>query len=190
MLKDLRKKVAVKNNLPPFVIFQDPSLADMSIQYPTSLDELQNIIGVGQGKAQRYGKPFVELIQKHVEDNGIERAQDFVVRSVANKSKNKVFIIQSIDRKLPLNEIASSKDMDMDTLLTEIEAIVNSGTKINLDYYVYDIMDEEQVADIFNYFKDDTETDSLEEAIAELGDDYETEEIRLIRIKFLAEMGN
>jgi ATP-dependent DNA helicase RecQ len=190
MLKDLRKKVALKNSLPPFVIFQDPSLADMSIQYPTSLDELQNIIGVGQGKAQRYGKPFVELIKKHVEDNGIERAQDFVVRSVANKSKNKVFIIQTIDRKLALNEIATSKDMDMDTLLTEIEAIVNSGTKINLDYYIYDIMDEEQVADIFNYFKEDAETDSLEEAIAELGDDYETEEIRLIRIKFLAEMGN
>jgi ATP-dependent DNA helicase RecQ len=190
MLKDLRKKVAVKNNLPPFVIFQDPSLADMSIQYPTTLDELQNIIGVGQGKAQRYGKPFVELIKKHVEDNGIERAQDFVVRSVANKSKNKVFIIQSIDRKLPLNEIASGKDMDMDTLLTEIEAIVNSGTKINIDYYINAIMDEDQIEDIFNYFKEDAETDSMEEAIKELGDDYETEEIRLIRIKFLAEMGN
>jgi len=190
MLKDLRKKIAVKNNLPPFVIFQDPSLADMSIQYPTSLDELQNIIGVGQGKAQRYGKPFVELIKKHVEDNGIERAQDFVVRSVANKSKNKVFIIQNIDRKLPLDEIAASKDMDMDTLLTEIEAIVNSGTKINIDYYIDDVMDEEQIEDIFNYFKEDAETDSLEEAVAELGDDYEVAEIRLIRIKFLAEMGN
>lgn len=190
MLKDLRKKVAVKNNLPPFVIFQDPSLADMSIQYPTTLDELQNIIGVGLGKAQRYGKPFIELIKKHVEENGIERAQDFVVRSVANKSKNKVHIIHNIDRKLPLDEIAAAKDMDMDTLLTEIEAIVNSGTKINLDYYIYDIMDEEQVDDIFNYFKEDAESDSLEEAIAELGDDYETAEIRLIRIKFLAEMGN
>ena len=145
---------------------------------------------MGQGKAQRYGKPFVELIKKHVEDNGIERAQDFVVRSVANKSKNKVFIIQSIDRKLPLDEIAAGKDMDMDTLLTEIEAIVNSGTKVNLDYYIYDIMDEEQVEDIFNYFKEDAASDSMEEAIAELGDDYETAEIRLIRIKFLAEMGN
>jgi ATP-dependent DNA helicase RecQ len=190
ILKDLRKKVAIKNNLPPFVIFQDPSLADMSIQYPTTLDELQNIIGVGQGKAQRYGKPFVELIKKHVEDNGIERAQDFVVRSVANRSKNKVFIIQNIDRKSPLDEIAASKDMDMDTLLTEIEAIVNSGTKVNIDYYIEDTMDDDQIEDIFNYFKDDAETDSMEEAIAELGDDYEVTEIRLVRIKFLAEMGN
>jgi ATP-dependent DNA helicase RecQ len=162
----------------------------MSIQYPTTLDEMQNIIGVGQGKAQRYGLPFIELIKKHVKDKGIERAQDFVVRSVANKSKNKVFIIQNIDRKLPLDEIAASKDMDMDTLLTEIEAIVNSGTKINLDYYINEIMDDEQVADIFNYFKDDAASDSMEEAIAELGDDYEVAEIRLIRIKFLAEMGN
>ena len=130
------------------------------------------------------------MIKKHVEENGIERAQDFVVRSVANKSKNKVFIIQSIDRKLALDEIAAGKDMDMDTLLTEIEAIVNSGTKINLDYYIDDIMDEEQVEDIFNYFKEDAQSDSMDEAITELGDDYEVNEIRLIRIKFLAEMGN
>ena len=125
-----------------------------------------------------------------MEDNGIERAQDFVVRTVANKSKNKVFIIQSIDRKMPLDELASAKDMDMDTLLTEIEAIVNSGTKVNLDYYINDTMDEDQIEDIFNYFKEDAETDAMEEAIAELGDDYEIEEIRLVRIKFLAEMGN
>ncbi|MCE1197816.1 MAG: DNA helicase RecQ [Marinilabiliales bacterium] len=190
MLKELRKKVAAKNNLPPFVIFQDPSLSDMSIQYPTNLDELQNIIGVGQGKAQRYGKPFVDLIKRHVEEKGIERAQDFVVRSVANKSKNKVYIIQSIDRKMPLDEIASSKDMDMDTLLTEIEAIVNSGTKINIDYYIQEVMDEDQVEDIFNYFREDATSDSMEEALAELGDDYEEGEIRLIRIKFLAELGN
>jgi ATP-dependent DNA helicase RecQ len=190
ILKDLRKKVALKQNLPPFVIFQDPSLADMSIQYPTSLEELQGIIGVGQGKAQRYGKPFVEVIKKYVEEKGIERAQDMVVRSVANKSKNKVYIIQNIDRKLALNEIAEAKGMSMDEILTELEAIVNSGTKINIDYFIYEIMDEDQVEDIFKYFREDAESDSLEEAMAEFGDDYEAEEIRMVRIKFLAEMGN
>ncbi len=190
ILKDLRKKVASKQNLPPFVIFQDPSLADMSIQYPTSLEELQGIIGVGQGKAQRYGKPFVELIKKYVEEKGIERAQDMVVRSVANKSKNKVYIIQSIDRKMPLDDIADAKGMTMDELLTEMEAIVNSGTKVNIDHYIYDVMDEDQIEDIFKYFREDAESDSIEEALAEFGDDYETEEIRMVRIKFLAEMGN
>jgi ATP-dependent DNA helicase RecQ len=190
ILKDLRKKVALKQNLPPFVIFQDPSLADMSIQYPTSLEELQGIIGVGQGKAQRYGKPFVDVIKKYVEEKGIERAQDMVVRSVANKSKNKVFIIQNIDRKLALNEIAEAKGLTMDELLTELEAIVNSGTRINIDYFIYEVMDEDQVEDIFKYFREDAESDSLEEAMAEFGDDYEVEEIRMVRIKFLAEMGN
>jgi ATP-dependent DNA helicase RecQ len=190
ILKELRKKVAQKQNLPPFVIFQDPSLADMSIQYPTSLEELQGIIGVGQGKAQRYGKPFVEVIKKYVEEKGIERAQDMVVRTLANKSKNKVFIIQSIDRKLPLNEVADAKGMNMDELLTEIEAIVNAGTKINIDYFIDEVMDEDQVDDIFRYFREDAESDSLEEALAEFGDDYEVEEIRMVRVKFLAEMGN
>jgi ATP-dependent DNA helicase RecQ len=190
ILKDLRKKVATKQKLPPFVIFQDPSLSDMSIQYPTTIEELQGIIGVGQGKAQRYGKPFVELIKKYVEEKGIERAQDMVVRSVANKSKNKVYIIQSIDRKLALNEIADAKGMSMDEMLTELEAIVNSGTKINIDYYIYDVMDEEPVDEIFRYFREDATSDSMEEALAEFGDDYEVEEIRMVRIKFLAEMGN
>ena len=190
ILKDLRKKVASKQNLPPFVIFQDPSLADMSIQYPTTLEELQGIIGVGQGKAQRYGKPFIEIIKKYVEEKGIERAQDFVVRSVANKSKNKVYIIQSIDRKMPLVDIADAKGMTMNELLSEIEAIVNAGTKVNIDYYIYDVMDEDQVEDIFKYFREDAETDSIDEALAEFGDDYEVEEIRMVRIKFLAEMGN
>jgi len=190
ILKDLRKKVAAKQNLPPFVIFQDPSLSDMSIQYPTTLEELQSIIGVGQGKAQRYGKSFVEVIKRYVEEKGIERAQDMVVRSVANKSKNKVYIIQNIDRKLALNEIAEAKGMSIDELLTELEAIVNSGTKINIDYYIDEVMDEDQVEDIFRYFREDAESDSMEEAIAEFGDDYEVEEIRMVRIKFLAEMGN
>jgi ATP-dependent DNA helicase RecQ len=190
ILKDLRKKVAAKQNLPPFVIFQDPSLSDMSIQYPTSIDELQGIIGVGQGKAQRYGKPFVDVIKRYVEEKGIERAQDMVVRSVANKSKNKVYIIQNIDRKLALNEIAEAKGMSLGELLTELEAIVNSGTKINIDYYIEDVMDEDQIEDIFRYFREDAESDSLEEALVEFGDDYEVEEIRMVRIKFLAEMGN
>jgi ATP-dependent DNA helicase RecQ len=162
----------------------------MSIQYPTTIEELQGIIGVGQGKAQRYGKPFVELIKKYVEEKGIERAQDMVVRSVANKSKNKVYIIQSIDRKLALNEIADAKGMSMDEMLTELEAIVNSGTKINIDYYIYDVMDEEPIDEIFRYFREDATSDSMEEALAEFGDDYEVEEIRMVRIKFLAEMGN
>ncbi len=190
ILKDLRKKVAAKHNLPPFVIFQDPSLSDMSIQYPTTLEELQGIIGVGQGKAQRYGKPFIELIRKYVDEKGIVRAQDMVVRSVANKSKDKVYIIQSIDRKMPLPDIAEAKDMEMGTLLTEIEAIVNAGTKLNIDYYIYDVMDEDQVDDIFNFFREDAEHGTMEEAMAEIGDDYEEEEIRLVRIKFLSEMGN
>ena len=162
----------------------------MSIQYPTTLEELQSIIGVGQGKAQRYGKPFVEVIKRYVEEKGIERAQDMVVRSVANKSKNKVYIIQNIDRKLALNEIAEAKGMSIDELLTELEAIVNSGTKINIDYYISAVMDEDQVEDIFRYFREDAHSDSMEEAIAEFGDDYEVEEIRMVRIKFLAEMGN
>ncbi len=190
ILKDLRKKVALKQKLPPFVIFQDPSLSDMSIQYPTTIEELQGIIGVGQGKAQRYGKPFVEVIKQYVEEKGIERAQDMVVRSVANKSKNKVYIIQNIDRKLALNEIADAKGMSLDELLTELEAIVNSGTKINIDYYIDDVMDEDQVEDIYKYFREDAESDAMEEALAEFGDDYEPEEIRMVRIKFLAEMGN
>ena len=190
ILKDLRKKIALKQKLPPFVIFQDPSLSDMSIQYPTTLDELQSIIGVGQGKAQRYGKPFVEVIKQYVEEKGIERAQDMVVRSVANKSKNKVYIIQNIDRKLALNEIAESKGMSFDELLTELEAIVNSGTKINIDYYIDNVMDEDQVEDIYRYFREEAESDSMEEAMIEFGDDYETDEIRMVRIKFLAEMGN
>ncbi|GET26849.1 DNA helicase RecQ [Prolixibacter sp. NT017] len=190
MLKELRKKMAQKLNLPPFVLFQDPSLSDMSIQYPTKLDELQGIAGVGQGKAKRYGKEFVELIAKYVEEKGIERAQDMVYRSVANKSKNKVFIIQSIDRKIPFDEIASSKDQDMDALLSEIEAIVNSGTKLNIDYYLHDVLDDDQVDDIFAYFREDAESDSLEEAMAELGEEYSEEEVRLVRIKFMSEMAN
>ena len=190
MLKDLRKATAKKLNLPPFVIFQDPSLADMSIQYPISIEELQNIQGVGQGKAKRYGKEFVKLIKQYVEDNEIERAQDMVVRSVANKSKNKVFIIQSIDRKISLEDIADSKGLEVNAILTEIEAIVNSGTRLDIDYYINDVLDEDQQEDIFEYFRE-AKNDSLESAIKELGEeDYSVEDIRLMRIKFLSDLGN
>lgn len=190
MLKDLRKNMAKKLNLPPYVIFQDPSLADMSIQYPIDLEELQKIQGVGQGKAQRYGKEFVALIRKYVEENEIERPQDLIVRSVANKSKLKVYIIQSIDRKLSLEDIADSKGIEFSDLLTEIEAIVNSGTRINIDYYINEILDEDQQDEIFEYFRE-AENDSVEVAAEELGEDeYPLDHIRLMRIKFISDMGN
>lgn len=190
ILKDLRKQIAKKHDLPPFVIFQDPSLADMSIQYPVSLEELQNIQGVGQGKARRYGKEFVEIIKKYVEENDIERPEDMVVRSVANKSKNKVFIIQNIDRKIAFDDIADALGMDMKDILTEVEAIVNSGTKLNIDYYVNDVLDEDRQDEVFDYFRE-SHDDSIEKALNELGEDeYSEEDIRLMRIKFISDMGN
>lgn len=190
MLKDLRKKVAKKHNLPPFVIFQDPSLSDMSIQYPVNLDELKFIQGVGEGKARRYGKEFVELIKTYVDDNEIERAQDMVVKTVANKSKLKVYIIQSIDRKLSLDDIADSKGIEVKDVITEMEAIVNSGTKINIDYYIDEVIDEDHQEEVFDYFRE-AEYDSIMVALDELGEDeYSEEDIRLMRIKFMSEMGN
>ncbi|MFO7620250.1 MAG: DNA helicase RecQ [Bacteroidales bacterium] len=190
ILKDLRKKISKQKEVPPFVIFQDPSLEDMAIQYPISLEELQNISGVGAGKAQRYGKEFVDIIQKYVEEKEIIRPLDMVVKSVVNKSGLKVYIIQSIDMKRPLEDIAEAKGLEMDELISEIEAIVNAGTRINLDYYVNLVIDEERQHDIFSYYREEAESDSLEEAIAELGNEFEEEEIRLMRIKFLSEMGN
>jgi ATP-dependent DNA helicase RecQ len=191
ILKDLRKKVAKKHNLPPFVIFQDPSLDDMALQYPVSLEEMQNISGVGSGKARRYGKEFVELIKSYVEEKDIIRPQDMIVKSVVNKSGVKVSIIQSIDRKMSLEDIASSKNMEMHELLSEIEAIVNSGTKLNLDYYIDSIIDEDKQEEVFGYFREEAETESIEAALAELGeDDYTEEDIRLMRIKFMSELGN
>ena len=190
ILKDVRKKVAKNKNLPPFVIFQDPSLEDMCMQYPITLEELTNITGVGTGKAQRFGKEFVEVIKQYVDEKEIIRPQDMIVKSVVNKSGNKVYIIQAIDRKMDLNDIANAKNMDFDQLLTEIEAIVNSGTKLNIDYYITENMDEEHVEDIYAYFREDAESDSLESAVEELGSDYTEDEIRLIRIKFISEMGN
>jgi ATP-dependent DNA helicase RecQ len=191
MLKDLRKKVAKNKNLPPFVVFQDPSLSDMSIQYPITLQELQNIQGVGQGKAMRYGKEFIELIKKYVDENDIDRPQDMVVKSVANKSKNKVTIIQSIDRKIALDIIAESLGIGFEDILTEIEAIVNSGTKINIDYYIDEVMDEEIRDDIYDFFMEESKKGDIEEAIAVLGEEnYNVEDIRMVRIKFISELGN
>jgi len=190
ILKDLRKKISKLKEVPPFVIFQDPSLEDMAIQYPITLDELQNISGVGAGKAQRYGAEFIEIIKKYVDEKEIIRPLDMVVKSVVNKSGIKVSIIQSIDMKRPLEDVAEMKGLEMDELLSEIEAIVNSGTRINLDYYINAFIDEERQHDIYSYFKDEAESDSLEEAINELGNEFEEEEIRLMRIKFLSEMGN
>ena len=190
MLKDLRKKIAHRKNLPPFVIFQDPSLADMSIQYPITLDELQKIQGVGQGKAKRYGKEFVQLIQKYVEENEIERPEDFIVRTIANKSKMKVFIIQSIDRKISFEDIANAKGVEVKDVIAEVEAIVNSGTRLNIDYYIDDVIDEDHQEEVFDYFRE-AENDSVQDALDELGEDeYSEEDIRLMRIKFMSDMGN
>lgn len=189
MLKDLRKKMSKQLEVPPYVIFQDPSLEAMATVYPVSIEELQNIPGVGAGKAKRYGTEFCALIKKHCEENDIDRPEDLRVRTVANKSKLKVSIIQSIDRKVALDDIALAKGIDFTELLDEIEAIVYSGTKLNIDYFLNEIMDEEHLLDIYDYFKE-SETDDLDEAMDELGDDYSEEEIRLVRVKFISEMAN
>ena len=189
MLKDLRKKMAKKLDVPPYVIFQDPSLEAMATTYPVTLEELQNIPGVGAGKAKRYGQEFCVLIKKHCEENEIERPEDLRVRTVANKSKIKVSIIQAIDRKVALDDIALSKGMDFSELLDEVEAIVYSGTRLNIDYFLEEIMDEDHMLDIYDYFKEST-TDKIDEAMDELGDDYTEDEIRLVRIKFISEMAN
>ena len=189
MLKDLRKKLSKQLDVPPYVIFQDPSLEAMATVYPINIDELQNIPGVGAGKAKRYGVEFCDLIKRHCEENEIDRPEDLRVRTVANKSKLKVSIIQSIDRKVALDDIASAKGIDFSELLDEIEAIVYSGTKLNIDYFLEEVMDEDHMLDIYDYFKE-SETDSLDEAMDELGEDYTEEEIRLVRVKFLSEMAN
>ena len=190
MLKDLRKKVARQHDLPPFVIFQDPSLEDMAIQYPITIEEMQNISGVGVGKARKFGEEFIRLIRTYVEEKEIVRPQDMIVKSVGNKSGNKIFIIQAIDRKMDFEDIARAKDLDFDELLTEIEGIVNSGTKLDISYYIEQVIDEDKSNDIYLYFKEDAQSDSLDEAIEELGGDYTEEEIRLVRIKFMCEQGN
>ncbi len=189
MLKDLRKRISKKLNLPPYVIFQDPSLEAMATTYPVNMDELQNVPGVGAGKAKRYGEEFLSLIKKHVEENEIERPEDLRVRTVANKSKMKVSIIQAIDRKIALDDVAVTKGLDFSELLDEIEAIVYSGTKINIDYFLNEIMDFDHIDELMDYFKSSS-SDSIQEALDELGGDFTEEEVRLVRIKFLSEMGN
>ena len=189
MLLDLRKKLSKKYNVPPYVIFQDPSIEAMTTYYPITLEELQNIPGVGAGKAKRYGKEFVDLIKRHCEENGIERPTDMRVRTVANKSLQKISIIQSIDRQVSLDDIALAKGIEFDELLDEIEAIVYSGTKINIDYFIEAEIDEDKVDEIYDYFRE-SETDSLEEAIENLDDDITEEEIRLVRIKFISDLAN
>lgn len=188
IMKDLRKKMAKKHNVPPYVIFQDPSLEAMATIYPITMDELQNIPGVGAGKAKRYGAEFLDIIKKHVEENEIERPEDLRVRTVANKSKLKVAIVQAIDRKVALDDLAESKGIEFNELLSEVEAIVYSGTKINIDYFLREVIDEDHIDDIFLYFKE-AESDDLEEAIEELGE-YSEDEIRLVRIKFISDMAN
>ena len=190
MLKDLRKKVALKHELPPYVIFQDVSLEQMATMYPVDLNELQNIQGVGAGKAKRYGKEFCELIRRHCEERGIERPEELRVRTVAKKSMLKVNIIQSIDRQIALDDLAEAKGLDFSDLLDEIDAIVYSGTKLNIDYFIDDyIGDDDKVDDIYDYFME-SDTDELDAALDELGEDYSEEEIRLVRIKFLSEQAN
>jgi ATP-dependent DNA helicase RecQ len=188
MMKDLRKKLAKKLDVPPYVIFQNPSLEAMATTYPISIEELQNMPGVGAGKAKRYGKEFVELIKKHVDENEIERPEDLRVRTVANKSKLKVSIVQGIDRKVALDDLAESKGLEFHELLAEIEAIVYSGTKINVDYFLNEVMDQDVLEDIYAYFQEG-ETDDIDEAIDELSE-YEETEVRLVRIKFLSDMAN
>ncbi len=188
MMKDLRKKLSKKLNVPPYVIFQPASLEAMATSYPITLEELQNIPGVGAGKAKRYGQEFVDLIKKHVEENDITRPEDLRVKTVANKSKLKVSIVQAIDRKVALDDLAESKGIDFNDMLTEVEAIVYSGTKINIDYFLDEVMDEDVLEDIYDYFQE-AETDDLQKAQEELAD-YTSDEIRLVRIKFLSDMAN
>ncbi len=189
MLVDLRKKEAMKHDLPPYVVFLDASIEAMATLYPITLDELQNIPGVGAGKAKRYGKVFCELIKRHCEDNDIIRPADMRVRTVANRSKAKVNIIQSIDRKIDLEEVARANGMEFDELLDELEAIVYSGTKINIDYFVEEVMDDDSVDEIFDHFRKN-ETGNIDQAMKELDGDYSEEELRLIRVKFMSEMAN
>ena len=189
MLKDLRRKVAKRLNLPPYVIFMDGSLEQMATVYPVTLEELQNIQGVGAGKARKFGKEFVELIKKHCEENDVERPEDLRVRTVAKKSMLKVKIIQNIDRQVALDDIANAQGLEFEELLDEVEAIVYSGTKLNIDYFLEEVMDEDHIDDIFDYFRE-SETDDLETAMEELGADYSEDEVRLVRIKFLSDMAN
>ena len=189
ILKELRKDVAKEEDLPPYVIFSEISLEDMATQYPITMEELTNITGVGQGKAEKFGAPFIEAIKQYVEENEIERPDDLIVKSVVNKSGLKVYIIQSIDRKLPLEDIADAKGKTVDDILGEIENIVASGTRVNLDYCINELLDDEYQEEIFDYFRE-TEVDSIDDAVEEFDGTYSEEELRMMRIKFLSIMGN
>jgi ATP-dependent DNA helicase RecQ len=190
ILKDLCRKEGKIHNLPPYVIFQETSLEDMATKYPINMEELTHITGVSKGKAERYGKKFVEVIKTYVEENDIERPEDFVLKSIANKSGEKIKIIQAIDKKISLDDLAKSINISFDDLIKELETIVHSGTKLNLDYYLNDKVDEDLMADIYEYYRT-SESDSIEEAFQEFkGDDIEIEDLKLIHIKFLSEMGN
>ena len=189
MLLDLRKKLSVKYNVPPYIIFQDPSIEAMTTYYPITLEELQNIQGVGAGKARRYGKEFVDLIRRHCEENDIERPVDIRVRTVAKNSIQKISIIQSIDRQVALDDIAMAKGLDFDELLNELESIVYSGTKLNIDYFIEEEIDDDKVEEIYEYFRE-SDTDDLEAAFRNLDDDISEEEIRLVRIKFISDLAN
>lgn len=189
MLKELQKKVAKKHEVPPFAVFQEPSLEDMAIKYPINLEELSNIYGVGEGKARKYGKEFVELISRYVDDNDVTRPDDLVVKTTGANSALKLYIIQNVDRKLPLDDIAAAKGMEMNEFIKEMEAIVYSGTKLNIDYWLEDILDEDQQEEIHEYFLE-ADTDKIEAALEEFDGDYDEEELRLYRIKFISEVAN
>jgi ATP-dependent DNA helicase RecQ len=190
MLKELCKQIGKKNNVPPFVVFQEPSLQEMATHYPINIEEIKQIAGVGNGKAAKFGAPFVEMIKKYVEDNDIDRPMDMVVKTAANKSAIKVAIIQNIDRKIPLDDIASAKGFTMEQMITEIETIVSSGTKLNLNYYIDELIDEDRQDEVFDYFRQ-ADSDSIDSALSDLGEeDYTREEIQLMRIKFMSELGN
>jgi len=188
-LKDLRKKVAVKHSVPPFAVFQDPSLDDMALKYPITLEELSKVHGVGEGKARKFGKDFISLISKYVEDNDVVRPDDLIVKSTGVNSGLKLYIIQNTDRKLPLIDIAQSKGLEMEQLIKEMEVIIYSGTKLNIDYSLDDLLDEDQQDDIYEYFME-AETDNIEEALEEFDGEYDEEELRLMRIKFINEVAN
>jgi ATP-dependent DNA helicase RecQ len=191
LLKDLTKKIAKQRNVPPYAVFQEPSLIEMANQYPITIEELTKIQRVGPGKATKYGQPFLDLISKYVDEKGIERPQDILVKSVANKSGKKIFIITSIDRKMMLEDIADAKDMSMEELLDEMEQIVDSGTKLNIDYYINEVIDEDKQEELFDFFNDDAKEGTVEEAFRELqGEDYTEEEIRMMRIKYLSEVAH
>ena len=188
-LKDLRKKVAVKQGVPPFAVFQDPSLDDMALKYPITLEELSKVHGVGEGKARKFGKEFIDLISKYVEDNDVVRPDDLIVKSTGVNSGLKLYIIQNTDRKLPLIDIAKSKGLDMEKLIKEMEVIIFSGTKLNIDYSLDDLLDEDQQEEIYEYFME-AESDKIQDALDEFDGEYDEEELRLMRIKFINEVAN